>query len=552
MLKLATILDNAGEPPVNTRYRDPAQLAELGYNGVVLYETTALSGIVSPEVVRDPELRTWLAHCWATLEERINATTAAGLDVYLFYDVLVLPKDAVEGKGSNLCCRGRSHVLCPASDDAWTRTLTALENLLTRFPAVAGIVLRFGDNDAQRLPHLVGNDIYSPHCSRCADWSAADRITHAITRCHDVVVNKLNKRLIARAWNVTPDGLHDTPALAAEVATRLPQSDDDQLILSFKFTQTDFWRYQAWNPSSLACGRIPVIYELQCQREFEAKGAIPNYQAPLWRDGCPETATPDQPQGLADVAQRVPLAGLWAWVRGGGWGGPFIKNETWIDANAYAVPRLADNPALDTTQLARDWATQRLNLQPDDPHLDVIVDILTQSPELVRRGFYVGPFARQKPTAWHPNADWIEDDTVDARAAWRMLQRIPMTELDAVLEEKTAAADTAGKLHQRFHEALRDRNHDTLEPLLGSIIYTESLIEAFQDLFAGLIAYRQFLKSRNPSDAENAQRALFHAQSHWNHHTQRLTAFRDTATPFRESGFWDLTQEILTELSEAH
>lgn len=548
MLKLATILDNAGEPAVHTRYRDPAELAQLGYNGVVLYETTALSGITSPEVVRDPELRAWLSQSWSTLEDRIHNITDAGLQVYLFYDLMVIPTDAIEGKNSKLCCRGRSNVICPASDDAWKHTLTALENLLTRFPSVAGIVLRFGDNDAQRLPHLVGNDLYTPHCSRCADGSPADRIVHAITRCHDVVVNKLGRRLIARAWNVSPDGLHDTPALAAEVAPRLPQ--DENLILSFKFTQTDFWRYQAWNPSSLACGQIPIIYELQCQREFEAKGAIPNYQAPLWRDGCPEAQAPSAPQGLAEVAQRVPLAGLWAWVRGGGWGGPFVRNETWIDANAYAVPRLVDDPTLDPTQLARAWAIDRLKLNESDPLVDVLVQTLIESPELVRRSFYVGPYARQKNTPWHPNSDWIEDDTVDARAAWRMLKRIPVTDLDAVLEEKNTAADTASHLHNHLQKALSERDHEALEPLLGSLMYTESLIEAFRDLFTGLIAYRRFLADRSETHANTAERALFHAQSHWNHHTQRLNTFPEISTPFREASFWDLTQEILTDLAE--
>ncbi|WP_428389347.1 hypothetical protein [Mucisphaera sp.] len=550
MLKLATILDNPGEPPVQTRYRDPNELAQLGYNGTVLYETTALSGVPSPDAIKDPEIRSWLNQTWSKLDQQIEANTHAGLQTYLFYDLLTLAADTVEGNASNLCCRGHADTLCPASNEAWDRITHALNALIERYPNIAGIVLRFGDNDAQRLPHLLGNDLYTPHCSRCADATPADRIVHAAERCYNVITNKHNKTTILRAWNVRPNGLHDTAELAAAVVPRLPQANDNKLILSFKFTQTDFWRYQAWNPASLACGAVPILYELQCQREFEAKGATPNAQTALWRDGYPETQNPNQPQGLAQVAQRIPLAGLWAWVRGGGWGGPFIKDETWIDANAYAVPKLADQPDADPHQLALDWATQRLDLKDSDPLIPILADILNRSPEMIRQAFYIGPFARLKPSPWHPNADWIEDDAIDAQAAWRLIQRLPLTDLDAVLDEKTAAADTASKLLAQLKEALRDRDHQTIEPLLGSLVYTESLIETIRDLFAGLIAYRRYNHSKSPKDAEATRKALYHAQSHWNHHTQRLNAYRQIPTPFRETGFWDLTQEILTNLHQ--
>src|SRR5690606_33238860 len=122
--------------------------------------------------------------------------------------------------------------------------------------------------------------------------------------------------------------MHDSVELCQRIAARLPGEEaDDRLVLSFKFTQTDFWRYQRWNPSSLTFGGRPILYELQCQREFEGKGGVPNWQAPLWRDGAPEVA--EDVAGLANVADRVNLAGLWAWVRGGGWGGPFVASESW-------------------------------------------------------------------------------------------------------------------------------------------------------------------------------------------------------------------------------
>ncbi|MEL7088920.1 MAG: hypothetical protein AAGL98_10865, partial [Planctomycetota bacterium] len=60
MLKLATTIKNPGEPEAGSRYRDPVELKALGYTGRVLFETTGLSGVASPEAVADVELRRWV------------------------------------------------------------------------------------------------------------------------------------------------------------------------------------------------------------------------------------------------------------------------------------------------------------------------------------------------------------------------------------------------------------------------------------------------------------------------------------------------------------
>jgi hypothetical protein len=549
MLKLATLINNPGEPEVDSRYNDPRLLRDLGYNALVVYETTALSGVESADVIDSGELRRWVQHHIDHAARKIEEAQDAGLDVFLFYDALVLTEQAANRNPTALTCRNRPLTLCPASEQAWDASVRALEATLRRWPGIAGVVLRFGDTDAPRLPHLVGNDIYSPHCPRCSQFGRADRITAALERFHQLVVERMNKRLIVRAWNVRPNGLHDSTELARRVLDRLPgDPTDDRLILSFKFTQTDFWRYQRWNPCSLIAGPRPIIYELQCQREFEGKGGFPNYQARLWRDGAPEIETDQGRGGLATLDKQVNLAGLWAWVRGGGWGGPFIKNETWIDANVFAVPRLAEQPDTDPQAIAEKWIESEFGIKKK-PIRQRLCEILIHSADAVRDGFYLGPFARQKADPWHPNADWIQDDLVDAQALWRIIQRLPNKDLDAVVDEKTRAAERFSRDRHDLQKLVAEHNLRRLEPLIGTLMYAESLFEALRDLCAGLVAYRRFKKS--PQDtalADTARRSLYHAQSHWNHHVQRVGAMRGAATPFREAGFWDLTQHILGEL----
>ena len=548
MLKLATLLENPGEPEVQTRYQNPAELKALGYTGLVIYESTALSGLKNPDLLESDEMRRWVGARAEHVGRTIEGAKSAGLDVYLSYDALVLPLHKVNRNVTGLTCKGRPQVLCPASEQALDLSVTALEVLIQRWPEIDGIVFRFGDTDAQRLPYLVGNDIYTPHCPHCSRFGRADRALAFITKMHGVVVNQANKRLIVRAWNVRPNGMHDTPELAERIAEGLPGDEkDDRLVLSFKFTQTDFWRYQRWNPSSLVCGGRPILYELQCQREFEGKGGVPNWQAPLWRDGCPEMADREnEVHGLAEAAQRVNMAGLWAWVRGGGWGGPFVKNEQWIDANVYAAPRLADDPKADTHKLAEQWARDRLGVDAKSAML--IVQLLEDSPAIVRQAFYLEPFAQGRPTPWHPNADWVQDDLLDVQAAWRIIQKMKDAQLDALIQEKESAAEAISRHRAALQQLAGDRRHKELQPMVNAMLYAESLIEALRDLVVGLVTYRQFQRSGDAGFIGVIKQRLFASQDHWNHHTQRFGSLPGAATPFRQSHFWDLTQDILAKL----
>ena len=228
MLKLATILDNPGEPIAETRYRDPAQLRKLGYNGVVFYETTGLSGITAVDDIADDEMRNWVAGQFDKVAGDIERAVQEELDVYLTYDLMSLERGLVERQTDRFSCADQTLMLCPASDGVLEASMAALGALLDRFKQVRGVVLRFGDNDAARLPHLIGNDIYAPHCARCSGLGRGDRICRIIEAFYHLVVKQRHLQLIARAWNVRPNGLHDDSELCRRVQQQLP--DDDRLI----------------------------------------------------------------------------------------------------------------------------------------------------------------------------------------------------------------------------------------------------------------------------------------------------------------------------------
>lgn len=548
MLKLAMLLNNPGEPLPETQYGDPKHLADLGYNGLVVWETTSLSGVDKPENAGSGEMRRWVEQQFDITRQRIERAQAAGLDVYITYDALTLASQVVQREGDTLLCKNRGNTLCPANDRTVKLSVEALESLVALLPPVSGVILRFGDTDARRYPYLVGNDIFHPHCPRCSHLGRADRVVRIVEAFHELVVKKLDKRLIVRAWNVRPNGMHDSPDLTRRVAERLPGSpDDDRLVLSFKFTETDFWRYQAWNPASLSVGRRPIIYELQCQREFEGKGAIPNWQLPLWRDGYPESPDKGDGQGFAHAVSTANVAGLWAWVRGGGWGGPFIQNETWVDANVYAVPRLADDPTIDPMVIARQWVIDRLKIE-DPAIVDAITNVLAASPEFVLEGFYVGPFAKRRPNAWHPNGDLITDDLIDAHAAWTIVNMLPEDQLQAVVDEKHQATEHLANARATLQHLATGKYESRLDPLVNSMLFGESLFEAMRDFMEGLVAWKRWQRSKSKEHAEFARSRMLAAQSHWQHHTQRHASLKGAATAFREQNFWELTQKVLSQV----
>lgn len=544
MLTLAMILDNPGEQPNSTRYRDPAELRRLGYSDLMIYPTTGLSGLMGPEALTSADLRHWVAQQYDSAQQTAAAARTAGLGTWILYDAPSIARDLV--KPSMLCVNQRPATLCPASPELLELSVRCLESLIHRIDPIEGVALRLGDTDAGKLPYLMGNDVYQPHCARCSAMGRADRLVRFITAFYGLVVGKLGRKLIVRGWNVRPGGMHDNPELCRRVVERLP--DDPRLILSFKFTQTDFWRYQRWNPSSLACGSRPVIYELQCQREFEGKGAIPDYQAPLWRDGMPEL---DSPQGLAQLTQQVNVAGLWAWVRGGGWRGPYVSQdrEWWIDANVVAVPQLAANPKADPDDLARAWTRDRLGCE-DPVASDAILQVLRHSTESALQTFYVGPYARRRKDPWHPGAHFMQDDLIDAEAAWALIQQLPDADLDEVVGEKMAAEN---RLAEDRHTLLRVATRlprPLGEALPLSLEYAETLVQALRHLLAGLVAYRRWQRHPDPLTAQSAIRSLRACQSGWVHHTQRVVS-HGTASAFGSDNLWDFTQRIVDRLADA-
>ncbi|MBD5366176.1 MAG: hypothetical protein HDR82_04065 [Bacteroides sp.] len=351
---------NPGEAPTRSAYLDPGYLGSIGYDAKVFFLFDAAQfgidwndfdpGIFEPGT----PAAEWVQVHADSITAGYDAAKKAGLDVYCMLDMLVLPRTLVE-KRSDLITDsdGKIDISRPYTQLCIRHMI---RSMFERFPQLDGLVIRTGETYLHDAPYHVGN-----HPVR---RGMDDHIT-LINLLRDEVCDRLDKRLIYRTWDMGQ--LHTIPHHYLAVTDSIEPHDN--LYFSIKHTATDFWRMgiQAYSPSvdtfdtywldesgkygmpfnpCLGKGRHKQIVEVQCQREYEGKGAHPNYVAHGVIDGYSELGSQPGLKSLSDLDATGMLHGVWTWSRGGGWGGPYIPNEFWIDLNARVMAMWANNPSL--------------------------------------------------------------------------------------------------------------------------------------------------------------------------------------------------------------
>ena len=134
---------------------------------------------------------------------------------------------------------------------------TALDEVLSEFPEIDGIMVRTGENYA--VGPVAGNVPQSAQCSRPGD--SLDAVAQTLGFFQEQVVQKHGRLLIQRAWDLGGEGVHAQPVLARRLTTA-PTPEAAASVFSFKISQTDFWRYSPLNPNLLE-QTIPRMVEFQ-------------------------------------------------------------------------------------------------------------------------------------------------------------------------------------------------------------------------------------------------------------------------------------------------
>ncbi|MRT93789.1 hypothetical protein EMN46_12640 [Ancylomarina sp. 16SWW S1-10-2] len=354
-LILDMVHHNPGEVPYKSAYNDPAVIKEMGYNGKVyfLFESPALAinwESVDPDILPvGSEERKWVDNKALQIKKMHALYKEQGMNIYAMSDLILFPQRLIE----------KYHIEDTFGDPnnpLIQKFIRAqLNEIFEQFPDLDGLVVRIGETYLQDAPY---------HQGAIDNKTDAEKtIIPLINILREEICVKHDKQLIFRTWN----------AFDRNLSTYMKVSDaiepHPNLIISIKQCEGDFHRARPFS-KVIGQGRHPQIIEVQCAREYEGKGAYPNYIANGVIEGFEEHARmpEDQINSLHKFVEKRPdlYAGVWTWSRGGGWDGPYIKNEMWCDLNAWVMAQWAKDPKQSEESVFNRYAREKLKLKSDD------------------------------------------------------------------------------------------------------------------------------------------------------------------------------------------
>lgn len=330
---------NPGEALTQSKFTSPSYLKKMGYNAIVyndfIFAQTALTfDKLNPEIFpKGSKERIWVMEAAKHVRENIAEAHANGLKAYYFTDIFVLPKKLVEIYKDEICNEKGEITL----DKPKTLEIhkIMLDELFETFLDLDGLVVRTGETYLNNVPYHTGNDPIQ--------HGVEDHVK-LINFLRTEVCVKRNKMIFYRTW--LSAGMDKKPEVYLNVTNQIKPHPN--LVFSIKHTSGDYQRTLDFNPT-LGIGNHPQIVEVQCQREYEGKGSYPNYIGEGVINGFEEYfANKPQPgnKGLSDLKANKDFRGVWTWSRGGGWVGPYIKNEFWCTLNAYVISKWAQDTEL--------------------------------------------------------------------------------------------------------------------------------------------------------------------------------------------------------------
>lgn len=345
---------NPGEPRFNTKYTNSEYIKSLGYNGqipkfeiqcAVTYDDFEYNLIPNST----PE-KLWIERKAADIRIQLDKAQQAGMPMYPFTDVLVVPKSVMEKYGDDMKIDGKLSIQKPRTQEILK---AQIEEIFKRFPELGGLTIRFGETYLHDTPFHVGNrPVYSPE----------DHIK-IINILREEVCVKRNKKLFYRTWDwgKIKRKFHLVPEVYLKITDAVEPHPN--LYFSTKHVNGDFLRGLPFN-KTLGIGKHQQIVEVSInQAGMYGRNAHPYYIGQGVIEGWPEM---EQKKGLRDLYDNLQVKGVWTWTWGDGWFGPYFGNEFWMDLNAYIIREFAENPLKSEETIFNDYATSVLKMSPEN------------------------------------------------------------------------------------------------------------------------------------------------------------------------------------------
>ncbi|MFP5041037.1 hypothetical protein [Parasediminibacterium sp. JCM 36343] len=393
---LDMVHNNPGEPLTVTAFNNPAYLKEKGYNGQVMNDFTFAHAAITfdklnPQIFpQGSKERAWVMAAADRVRKNIKAAHDAGIKVYYFTDLIVLPKKLVELYHDQICdAKGKISLERPKTIEIHK---IMLDELFETFPDLDGLVIRTGETYLNNVPYHTGNN---PITNGVASH------VKLINLLREEVCEKRNKAIFYRTWSF--GGMHDSAAYYLAVTNQIEPHKN--LVFSIKHTKGDYHRTYDFNPT-LGIGKHAQIVEVECQREYEGKGAYPNYVMDGVINGFEEYNTIKPQTGnkcLNDIKNNPNFTGVWSWSRGGGWVGPYISNEFWCKLNAYVISKWGADKNRTEESIFNSFMDENGIVQSDSRK--AFRQLCLLSAKAVLRGHESGKYHFEKDWVW-----WMRDE----------------------------------------------------------------------------------------------------------------------------------------------
>ncbi len=342
---------NPGEAPFPTTFLNPEKLNEFGYNGQVFKHINCAVGFAHYDAeifAQGTEEKAWLDAERARIKAEIQAARDAGIRIFYHIDLFVLPKKLVEIYRDAICDEnGRISI---EKDKTLEIHRALFAEIFADFD-IDGLIVRHGETYLLDTPFHTGNGpvpLYGEFVDKPKEKPRFEKLLNFL---RDEVCVKHDKWLMFRTWDICKDRFHANPRYYLDVTDRI--EPHEKLLFSIKHTQMDFFRRIPVNPC-LNTGRHKQIIEVQCQREYEGKGAYPNYVANGIINGFEEDQFGASIGKI--VADETHFTGFYTWSRGGGWYGPYLKNEFWCELNSYVIAQWANDTSRSEEEIFRGFA----------------------------------------------------------------------------------------------------------------------------------------------------------------------------------------------------
>ncbi|MGQ1784855.1 hypothetical protein [Saccharicrinis sp. GN24d3] len=480
---------NPGEPRFNTKYTEPAYIMELGYNGQVpkfeIQCAVTYDGYEDNLVTDNTPEKMWIERKAADIRIMLENAKRAGMPMYPFMDVCVVPHSVMEKYGDEMKKNGHLSI-----QKAKTKEIlkAQIAEIFAKFPELGGLTIRFGETYLHDTPFHVGDrPVRSPE----------DHVT-ILNLLREEVCVKRNKKLFYRTWDwgKIKRKFHLDPEIYLQITNAI--APHENLYFSVKHVHGDFLRGLPFN-KTLGIGKHQQIVEVSMnQAGMYGRNAHPYYIGQGIIEGWPEM---EQKKGLRDLYGDLQVKGVWTWTWGDGWFGPYFGNEFWMDLNEYVIRQYTLNPQITEEELFNEYATNTLKMSSEN--ITKLRELCLLSVDAVFKG--------QATALQHMAPWWIRDHFFSAQD---MSIYVKKGLAEKVLAEKKENLLTWYKM-EKIAQSISLPNKDDEEFLKVSTTYGRIKYELIELIFRTQIMFAQMELEGKAFDRQEAKNILETYSNKW-------------------------------------